>query len=61
MDLFARLLVRAALWIRRPPSKRYVYALLGVAVLVAVVAGLEAAGLWPEWATSERLPRRILR
>lgn len=40
---------------------RYVYALLGVAVLVAVVAGLEAAGLWPDWATSERLPRRILR
>lgn len=59
--MFVRLLFRAALWVRRPPSREYVHAALAVAVLVAVIAGLEALGWWPDWATSERLPRAPLR
>ena len=35
MDLFFRLLVRAALWVRKPPSRQHLYALLAVAALAA--------------------------
>lgn len=61
MDLLLRVLIRASIWIRRPPSRERVYVFIAVAVFVALVFGLEAAGFWPEWATSERLPRSIVR
>jgi hypothetical protein len=61
MDLYVRLLLRAALWIRRPPSREYVYACIGVVILVAVIVGLEALGWWPDWATADRMPRAVIR
>jgi len=61
MDLLLRVLIRASIWIRRPPSRERLYAIIAVALLVAVVFGLEAAGLWPEWATREPPPRSIVR
>jgi len=61
MDLYLRLLLRAALWIRRAPSREYVYACIAVAILVAVIVGLEALGWWPDWATAERMPRSVIR
>ncbi|PTV96993.1 hypothetical protein C8J27_101101 [Rhodobacter aestuarii] len=50
-------LMRMAKWAHHPPSLRQVK--IGAAVLAAVLAiwGLEAAGLWPDWATLERQPR----
>ena len=61
MDLFFRLLVRAAIWIRRPPSKQHVYAIIAAAVLALAVAGLEALDLWPDWARTEGHPRTFRR
>jgi hypothetical protein len=29
------------------------------AAAAAVIAGLEALGLWPDWAHTERLPRHV--
>jgi hypothetical protein len=57
MDIFARLLVRLAVWIRRPPSKGWLIAASIAIALSVLVVGLEAAGYWPESWTAERLPR----
>lgn len=44
--------LRMARWVRRPPSAGRVALVIAIVVLCFVVAGIEAAGLWPEgWAT----------
>jgi hypothetical protein len=51
MDLFTRLLLRAAIWVRHPPSKRMILVVaiaIGVALLIA---GIELAFGWPDWLT----------
>ncbi|ORE90931.1 hypothetical protein [Acuticoccus yangtzensis] len=49
---------RMVMWARRRPSRQMMLALVGVAILVAVVMSIEAAGLWPDWATADRVGRR---
>lgn len=58
MDL-TRLLVRMALWSRRPPSKRWLIA-AGIAIAVALVlVGIETFIGWPDALRAERPPRRF--
>ena len=47
-------LLRAARWVRHPPSEKQVLLVLGVVALVLAVGGLQYFGLWPDWATMER-------
>ena len=53
--------LRMARWARNPPSRGRVILGLVVIALCLGVAGLEWAGLWPDWATSERGARPALR
>lgn len=55
-------LLRAARWVRNPPSARHVMVLLAVIAVGLGIVGLEYFGLWPDWATADngrgmRLPR----
>lgn len=52
------LLVRMAIWLRRPPSRRFIMVAVAVLALAAILYGLESAGLWPDWASADRMPRR---
>lgn len=57
MELFVRLLARAAIWVRRPPPPRVAAAIFG-AVAIAVLIVLVERGIgWPDWATAERWRR----
>ncbi|TJZ93712.1 hypothetical protein FA743_00065 [Paracoccus gahaiensis] len=50
-------LVRAARWVRNPPSAKMVMMVFGIIAAALVIAGVEWMGWWPEWATMERQPR----
>ncbi len=59
MDIFVRLLLRTAYWVRHPPSKRWVAT---AAVAIAVCASIVAAdrfGYWPDAFRIEKLPRHL--
>lgn len=58
MDILARLLVRAAIWVRRPPSRHVVIAAAVAVALSLVLVGIERFIGWPDWLTADRLPRR---
>ncbi len=45
-------------WVQNPPSLKRIKFIFAVAAIAAVIFGLEYFGLWPEWAKTERLPRR---
>lgn len=47
-------LVRAARWVRNPPSARMVMLVFAIIAAGLVLLGLEMAGFWPEWAQIER-------
>lgn len=57
MDL-TRLLVRMAMWLRRPPSRRHVAIMLVVLAASAVLVGIERLFGWPEALTTDRVPIR---
>jgi hypothetical protein len=57
MDPF-RLLMRMAMWSRRPPSLRRVLVAAAVIAIALGVVAAEKAGYWPDWARSERVPHR---
>lgn len=48
--------LRMARWARHPPSPGRVKLVLAIVALGLVLVGLERAGLWPAWATLERMP-----
>ena len=53
-----RSFLRMSRWARNPPSARrvkFVFAIVGLCLLVGFVEWL---GLWPDWATAEKLRRR---
>lgn len=47
-------LLRAARWVRNPPSERRVLLVLGIIAVGLALVGLEHLGLWPDWATLDR-------
>lgn len=52
-----RLLMRARLWVRNPPSTKRVKLVFAAIAIALVVIGLEHFGYWPDWARTERTPR----
>ncbi|PTX55803.1 hypothetical protein C8N43_0449 [Litoreibacter ponti] len=52
-----RWLIRAALWVRRPPSPARVKLVVGLIVVVITVGLIEHYIGWPSWAQLDRLPR----
>lgn len=52
-------LLRASRWARNPPSARMVKLVLAIVAVGLVLAGLQWAGWWPDWATVET-PRRAV-
>ena len=52
-----RWLMRAAIWVRKPPSPRKVKLFVGLVVVLLAIAFTEYYVGWPEWATMERRPR----
>ena len=44
-------------WVQNPPSPQRVKLVFGVVALCLVIIGLEYAGLWPDWAKTERIRR----
>jgi len=51
--------MRARLWVRNPPSPARVKLVFGVIAAALVIVGLERFGLWPDWASAQRLPRGV--
>ena len=54
-----QLLIRLALWVRPPPSRRQLILMAIVAALCLLIGTIEWLGLWPEAWKVDRLPRRI--
>ncbi len=52
-----RWLLRAAMWVRRPPSPQRIKMFVGLVVICIVIGLIEYFGYWPEWATLDRPPR----
>ncbi|WP_432344664.1 hypothetical protein WMC41_15885 [Shinella yambaruensis] len=57
MDLFARLALRMAYWLRHPPSRQQVYVMAIVVAVGALIVTIEYLGYWPEWMRAQRMPR----
>lgn len=49
-----RWFLHMARWARNPPSAARVKLVLAVVALCLAVAGIEALGLWPDWASAAR-------
>ena len=54
MDWQLRVLVQVTKWLRRPPSRQFVWILTTVVVLGVALALVERFMGWPEWATVDR-------
>nr|WP_022707604.1 hypothetical protein [Paracoccus zeaxanthinifaciens] len=54
-------LLRAAKWVRRPPSARMVKLVFGIIAAGVALLLLEKLGWWPEWATMDTKRPRIPR
>lgn len=50
-------LVRAARWVRNPPSAKMVKLVFGIIAAGLAIVAIEKLGYWPDWATMERAPR----
>ncbi|KUF11715.1 hypothetical protein [Pseudoponticoccus marisrubri] len=59
--MFGHWLIRLALIARNPPSPKKAMVVGAVVLIVLAAAGLEALGLWPDWAQAEKMPTRIMR
>ncbi|MCY0148926.1 hypothetical protein OEG84_14745 [Hoeflea sp. G2-23] len=57
MDIFFRLMLRMAYWVRRPPSKSWLVAVGTAIAISAVIVIIEHTIGWPDWAKVDRLPR----
>ncbi|NYI29671.1 hypothetical protein [Sulfitobacter geojensis] len=52
-------LMRMSQWARNPPSAKRVKLVFGIIAIAAVIWGIEWLGYWPEWAKTERIPRKF--
>lgn len=59
MDQFARLLMRMAVWVRRPPSRTHLLVMAVVVAIAAAAFAFEAIWGWPDWLTPARAPRSL--
>ena len=59
MDIFT-LLLRMAMWVRRPPSRQHIWVMVVVVSAAAFCVGFQALFVWPEALTGQPLPRNIL-
>ncbi len=57
MDL-TRLLMRLALWLRRPPSRSHIILIAVVVAVSLAIAAIEHVFGWPDWLQTERVPIR---
>jgi hypothetical protein len=46
-------LMRMYRWSRNPPSARQVMGLLAIIGICLALVGIEALGIWPDWATTQ--------
>lgn len=53
-----RQLMRAKRWAQNPPSARRVKLVFGVIALALAILAVERLGLWPDWATTEKVRLR---
>ncbi|MCE8009841.1 hypothetical protein [Aestuariivita sp.] len=47
--------LRMARWARNPPSEARVKLVLALIAVCLCIAGVEWLGLWPDWATADRM------
>lgn len=47
--------LRMSRWARKPPSDRRVKLVFGIIALCLMIWGIEALGLWPDWATGQKM------
>ncbi|MCY4335830.1 MAG: hypothetical protein OXC60_14325 [Litoreibacter sp.] len=52
-----RWLMRAALWVRNPPSEKRVKFFVAILAVCLAIGFIEYYVGWPEWATAERVTR----
>ncbi|MEM6408059.1 MAG: hypothetical protein AAF700_06525 [Pseudomonadota bacterium] len=52
-----RWLMRAALWVRNPPSEKRVKFFVAILVVCLVIGFIEYYIGWPDWAKGQRFPR----
>ena len=52
---YTRLLLKAKLWARNPPSEARVKLVLGAIAICLTLVGIEKFIGWPEWATVEKV------
>lgn len=52
-------LLRMSRWARNPPSEKRVKLVFGIILVALVILGVEWMGWWPEWAKTERIPRKF--
>ena len=57
MDL-SRIILRMALWIRRPPSAQRIVVIGAVILIALIVVAIEKAGYWPDALTVDS-PKRF--
>jgi hypothetical protein len=48
-------LLRMSRWARNPPSAKRIKLVFGIIAVCLMLVGLEALGLWPDWATATRM------
>ncbi len=54
-----RWLLRMARWARHPPSQRRFYTVAAAVGIALVIYALDRWDMWPDWATTEKLPTRL--
>ena len=53
-------LMRAARWVRNPPSAAQVRLVVALVLVALAIVTIEWLGWWPDWATMDRGPGRVL-
>lgn len=51
-------LMRMRRWVQNPPSLRRVLMVFAIIAVAIAIYWIEHFGMWPDWATSERLKLR---
>lgn len=49
--------LRMVRWAKNPPSEKQVLGVLAIVAMCLLLFAIEKLGLWPDWATAERMRR----